>query len=165
MNDAIMVELRFFGASIFWGMLLLFIYDFLRILRRVVNHNGFFIVIEDVLYWITCSVLIFRMMYQQNNGIIRGFSILAMVLGMLLYHAGISDLVVTVISEILNKILYYIGKLIILLFSPIQFIFSRIRKLFVWLLLKIKKVNHFCVKTLKNVWKSSKITVSKNEKR
>ena len=165
MNDAIMVELRFFGASIFWGMLLLVIYDFLRILRRVVNHNGFFIVIEDILYWITCSLLIFHMMYQQNNGIIRGFSILAMVLGMLLYHAGLSDLVVAVISEILNKILYYIGKLISLLFSPIKFIFSRLRKLLVWLFSKIKKVNHFFVKTLKNVQKSSKITVSKNEKR
>jgi len=164
MNGAIMVELRFFGASMFWGMLLLVIYDMLRILRRVVNHNGFFIAIQDILYWVTCSLLIFHMMYQQNNGIIRGFSILAMILGMLIYHAGISDLLVYFISEILNNIIKFIGKLIALLFMPLRIIFNKIGKLFVWLFLKIKKINHYLLKSLKNVFKTSKIAVSENEK-
>jgi len=164
MNDAIMVELRFFGASIFWGMLLLIIYDMLRILRRVVKHNGFFIAIQDILYWVTCSLLIFHMMYQQNNGIIRGFSILAMLIGMLIYHAQISDLVVYVISEILNKTIKLIGKLIALLFMPIRIILNKTGRLFRWLFLKIKKIGHYLIKSLKNAFKTSKIAVSENEK-
>ncbi len=164
MNDAIMIELRFFLTSMLWGILLLIIYDLLRILRRVVKYNTFFIAIQDILYWVICSVLIFLMMYRQNNGIIRGFSILAMLIGMLVYHAVISDFLVNVISGILNKIISIIGKLITLIFKPIKFIFNKIGKLCSWLLLRIKKLIHYLLKTLKNIWKSSKISVSDNEK-
>lgn len=164
MNEAIIVELRFFGTSILWGMLLLIMYDLLRILRRVVKHNSFFVAIQDILYWITCSVLIFCMMYKQNNGIIRGFSIIAMLLGMLLYHAELSDLLVNAISGIINKIISYGIKLIKVFFSPIRFILNKISRIFVWLISKIKKMYHYLLKTLKNIWKSSKLAVSENEK-
>jgi spore cortex biosynthesis protein YabQ len=164
MNAAILVELRFFGMSFYWGMFLLLIYDLLRILRRIVKHNNFFITVEDVIYWITDSVLIFRMMYQQNNGIIRGFSILAMLLGMLFYHAVFSEFLVRVISGIINKITAYIIKFINLLLTPFFFIFSRISRFFLWIKIKMRNMYHYFLNSLKNKRKSGKIAVSENEK-
>lgn len=164
MNDAIMIELRFFGTSVLWGVILLILYDLLRIFRRVIIHNGFFIAFEDLIYWVVSSLLIFHMMYQQNNGIIRGFAILAMLLGMILYHSVFSELFVYTISTLLNQIINLIGKLITLILKPFCFIFRKIKRLFVWIFTKIKKFMQFLLKSLKKLKNSSKIAVSDNEK-
>lgn len=164
MNDAIMIELRFFCTSVLWGVLLLVFYDVLRIIRRIIAHNGFFIALEDLIYWVISSLLIFRMMYRQNNGIIRGFAILAMLLGMILYHSALSELLVDMISGMINKIIGLIGKVIIFILKPFKFLFCGIKRIFVWIFSKIKKFLHFLLKILKKFWKSSKIAVSENEK-
>lgn len=165
MNDAIMVELHFFGTSVLWGALLLVIYDALRILRRIITHNGFFVAFEDLIFWVISSLLIFHMMYRQNNGIIRGFAIMAILLGMLFYHYTVSEIAVDAVSGLLNKIINLIGKLIALLFKPVRFFSRKIKRIFSWISNKIKKFIHFLLKTLKRVKKSGKIAVSENEKR
>lgn len=134
MNEAIIVELEFFVVSILWGGIIIAFYDCLRIIRKVIKHNGFFIALEDVLYWVVSSLLIFNMMYKQNNGIIRTFSILAMFIGMMLYYNLLSELLVEKISFILIKI-------------------KKIVK-------KLKKVAYIKIKRLKNKVKSSKILLS-----
>lgn len=164
MNGAIMIELRFFGASIFWGMLLLIIYDSIRILRRIVKHNEFFVGIQDILYWVTCSLLIFHMMYQQNDGIIRGFSILGMLLGMLGYHTVLSDFLVKVLSSIINKIINFFVRIIWIILKPIRFLLQKLGYLIIGIFKKFKKIIHYLLNTLKKMWKSDKITVSENEK-
>lgn len=163
MNKVIMVELRFFAASIIWGMLLIVFYDLLRILRRVVKHNGFFIAIEDIIYWVVCSILIFRMMYEQNNGIIRGFSILAMLLGMLIFHHAISDFFVNIISVLIHKLFHFIGMILKTIFKPFYFVLKKIRKVFSWVFRKIKKFRNKILLLKKNR-KSSKMAVSDDEK-
>lgn len=163
MNKVIMVELRFFAASIIWGMLLIVFYDLLRIFRRVVKHNGLFIAIEDIIYWVVCSILIFRMMYEQNNGIIRGFSILAMLLGMLIFHHAISDFFVNIISVLIHKLFHFIGMILKTIFKPFYFVLKKIRKVFSWVFRKIKKFRNKILLLKKNR-KSSKMAVSDDEK-
>ncbi|MDF2474209.1 MAG: hypothetical protein K0R21_1991 [Anaerocolumna sp.] len=164
MNEAIFLELRFFGASILWGIILLIIYDFLRIIRRIVKHNSIMIGMQDIIYWLICSILIFRMMYQQNDGIIRGFSILAMLLGMIFYHYTISDRLVNLISNSINAILEFICKVLRFICSPFIFLFKKILKILSWVFGKLKKLFNYFIKILKKIFKSSKITVSEEEK-
>jgi spore cortex biosynthesis protein YabQ len=167
MNDAIMIELHFFGTSILWGALILVFYDVLRIIRRIIIHNGFFVALEDLLYWVICSLLIFHMMYKQNNGIIRGFAILAMLLGMIIYRGTLSDLLVETISNVLNTIINFvkktIGKVISIFLKPIKFIFKKLHKFFRWIFSKIKKFLRYILKPLKKIRKSSKIKLPESE--
>ena len=58
-------------------------YDVIRIFRRLIPHGTAAVAVEDILYWLICGVSIFRMLYLENSGAIRGFA--AVVLGMLLY--------------------------------------------------------------------------------
>lgn len=74
------------------GMLL--VYDMLRIFRRIVKHRTPGIAVEDMIFWIACAFWLFRLMYQENDGSIRGFIILGAFLGMLLYNLGCSSLIV-----------------------------------------------------------------------
>jgi spore cortex biosynthesis protein YabQ len=151
-------------ASMIWGMLLIVFYDLLRIFRRVIKHNVFFIAIEDIIYWAICSILIFRMMYVQNNGIIRGFSILAMLLGMLIFHNAISDFFVNIISVLIHKLFHFIGMILNTIFRPFYFILKKIRKVVLWVFRKIKKVKNNILLPLKKIRKSSKMAVSDDEK-
>lgn len=164
MNEAIIVELQFFLVSILWGSLIIVFYDCLRIIRKVIKHKEFFIALEDVLYWVISSLLIFNMMHKQNNGIIRTFSIIAMFIGMLLYHKLFSELFVELVSFIIIKIKRLIFKVLTYLMKPLSWlrgVFNKtigktIRKIF----RKLKKVVHIQIKGLKNKVKSSKIPLS-----
>jgi spore cortex biosynthesis protein YabQ len=168
MNKAILVELRFFLTSVIWGMVLLVIYDVLRILRRVIKHNAFFVAFQDIIYWVVSSVLIFHMMYNQNNGIIRGFAILAMLLGMIIYHGIFSEFLVEGISSVINKVIYTIYKIISktihIILSPFRFIGKRLMIFFRFIFKKFKKLGLFILNRLKKIRKSDKIAVSDDEK-
>lgn len=60
-------------------------YDGIRIFRRILPHKTVAVAIEDLLYWLASGVCIFRMLYLENSGAIRGFAIAAVVLGMVMY--------------------------------------------------------------------------------
>ena len=85
MSEGILLELQFFFKAFAWGMAMMVLYDILRLFRRLIRHNVFAVAVEDILYWLVCGVLIFRMLYLENSGAVRGFAIVAVVLGMLLY--------------------------------------------------------------------------------
>lgn len=128
MSAAIGIELQFFLTSIVWGIILLVIYDVLRIFRRVIKHKWIFVAVEDILFWVVSAILIFQMMYEQNNGIIRGFSILGMTLGMIIYNQSLSGYAVKWISKFFLLIGNGIKKTIQWIAKPIQWIIQRVKK-------------------------------------
>lgn len=154
MNKAITIELQFFLISVLWGVILLFAYDLLRIIRRVLKHNSFFLAIEDLIFWVVSSVFIFAMMYRENNGIIRGFSIMGMMIGMVLYHYGISEWFVTSVT-----------KLIYILMRPFAIIINRIKKVILFVLKKFEKLVKLISVRLKKLHKSSKIVINKRKQK
>ncbi|NLJ96268.1 MAG: hypothetical protein GX321_03880 [Clostridiales bacterium] len=148
MNQGIRIELHFFMISILWGIIILFAYDQFRILRRIIRHNLLFLTIEDLLFWILASVFIFAMIYEKNSGTIRGFSIMGMGIGMILYHYIFSDMIVKLISR---------G--IMILLGPLFFIFNWLKKSLYFIIKKIRKLSGKIYIHLKNRIKSVKISI------
>lgn len=167
MKLVIINELRFFLNSILWGVILLVIYDVFRILRKIIKHNGFFIAIQDIIYWVVCSILIFNMMYEQNNGIIRAFAVLAVVIGMLLYHGSVSNMVVDFISMVINKVIHFvnlvIGTAINTILWPFKFIFKKIKRFVLFIAKKVRKLVLALIKPLKIKKKKVKMELSENQ--
>lgn len=85
MSIGIQFELQFFGKALACGLFLALVYDGIRLFRRLIRHGKRTVAAEDLLYWLTCGILIFRMLYRENDGAVRGFAIAAVVLGMILY--------------------------------------------------------------------------------
>ncbi|MEG1846884.1 MAG: spore cortex biosynthesis protein YabQ [Lachnospiraceae bacterium] len=102
MSIHIIHELYFLMHAMLMGMEITLVYDGIRILRRVVKHNLIAVSIEDMIFWIGCSISIFLLFYQESNGSLRWFAILGATLGMLFYKATLSYYVVTYTSRILN---------------------------------------------------------------
>ena len=85
MSGRIVEELTFFAESFLWGIQMAMLYEVPRFLRCLIRHGTFAVAMEDLVYWIAYGFLLFRMMYLKNDGIIRGFALLAVLLGMILY--------------------------------------------------------------------------------
>lgn len=68
----IVEEVRLLLISAAIGILLLLIYDGIRIFRNLIPHGSFFLALEDFLYWLAASLLIFWMVYRSNDGAMRG---------------------------------------------------------------------------------------------
>lgn len=164
MNKEILTELSFFGTCVLWGIYLLVFYDVFRIIRRVFPRGAILVGIEDLLYWTVSSILIFRMMYQQNNGIIRGFAILGIFLGMIFYRNLISDPLVDFIAGFLNKIKDGILAVIRLIFKPFRFLGHLVAVVFRKVFKLFKKISLNIQKLLKKNKESSKITLSDKKK-
>lgn len=86
MSLAMNHELFLLWQSVWMGVILLILYDILRIFRAVVPHRSIWITIQDLCYWIVSGLYIFTKMYRENNGMIRCFVFAGILLGMLCYH-------------------------------------------------------------------------------
>lgn len=154
MSDLIGLQMQFFLMSILSGIILLVVYDILRIFRRIIKHSRVMVSIEDILFWILGSIFIFVMMFKQNNGTIRGFAIMGMVIGMFLYNFFLSIYVVNISSKMINLILSVIKKIIGFILTPFKFVFRKT----VRFCIRIKK---YLVKYLIKLYKAVKISVTK----
>ena len=63
MSPEIELEMYFLFHSFLMGILITVLYDILRILRRILPHNILAVSVEDFLYWIVCSLLVFVTTY------------------------------------------------------------------------------------------------------
>ena len=56
-------ENLFLFYSVIMGIYITFLYDLLRIGRRVITHNGFWVSVEDLAFWIYCAMKVFYLMH------------------------------------------------------------------------------------------------------
>lgn len=100
----IIKELQFFGLAVLRGILMLVLYDLLRIIRRVISHGVWAVAMEDLCYWLAAVFLVFQLIYQENDGALRGYALFAVGVGMAAYHWSVSSWLVEHISAVLNVI-------------------------------------------------------------
>ena len=85
-STSIYQELLFLGSSVLVGMGLFFLYDILRIFRRILPHGNIWIGVEDFLYWIIFTGVVFVLLYRENDGMVRGFAFGGLLVGMTCYY-------------------------------------------------------------------------------
>lgn len=126
--EEIYQEGRFFLASLLSGILILFLYDFLRILRCVCRHKKWMVFWEDYFFWVLSGFFVFLMIYQVNDGSVRSFALFGMGLGMWAYHVGPSTAWVCLISRILKRILRFLKQIYNFIKSPFVFLSKKWKK-------------------------------------
>lgn len=114
-------ENEFLLHSLCMGIFITFLYDCLRILRRVLPHARFAVSLEDLAFWVYCGAQVFLLMYHESNGTLRWFAVLGALTGMFFYRKWISPLFVKYISILLSRILCLAGKLLKWLLKPFRY--------------------------------------------
>ena len=109
-------QAQIFLHSVIGGMIIAFIYDAFRIKRRAVKTSALVTYIEDIIYWIIVSIIMFAVVYYSNEGEIRGYLFLGTILGAILYALLLSRVV-------MNSALFII-KIVCRVFSSIWMVVS-----------------------------------------
>ncbi|WP_349669012.1 spore cortex biosynthesis protein YabQ [Lacrimispora sp.] len=90
MSVHIVYEVKLLLYSFFTGAGLMMTYDLLRIFRIFIPHSYVFTGIEDMIYWVYAALVTFSLLYEQNDGGLRGYVIAGVFLGMFLYDRLVS---------------------------------------------------------------------------
>lgn len=117
-------QLYTFLIFILVGMVIGITYDIFRILRKSFRTIDFITYIQDFLFWIITGVILLYSIFTFNNGELRSYIFIGILLGLILYMLSISKFFV----EICTKIICSIKKVIKMTFSPKKFI--KIRRIF-----------------------------------
>lgn len=96
--------------SFLTGVRIAAVYDVLRILRRVFPHKAILVSLEDLIFWIGTAADVFLLLYRENNGKLRWYTVLGAGLGLFLYERLIGRYGVRWISVLLNKVKNLLGK-------------------------------------------------------
>lgn len=120
-------ENEFLLHSLIMGVFIPFVYDILRIIRRVVPHGSFLVSVEDMGFWFYCGMEVFLLMYHESNGTLRWFAVIGAMLGIFLYRKLVSPLFVKYGSYIAAWVLRGLGKVLRWLCRPFGFMGRKAR--------------------------------------
>ena len=116
-----MNEIYIFLLFILTGMSIGILFDIFRILRKSFKTIDFITYIQDFLFWLLAGAILLYSIFSFNNGELRGYIFIGVILGIILYMLILSKYFVKVsvaIINILKKIIY----------TPIKFIINFIKK-------------------------------------
>ena len=98
------------------------LFDFFRILRRTIKTGNIVTYIQDILFWILTGVLVLYNIWYFNNGEIRVYMFLGIIIGTLIYMSTLSNIFVKLFTKILSTII----KVLEIPFKTIITIFRKI---------------------------------------
>ena len=104
MSVSIRYEAQLFLMSICTGVGLVMVYDCVRFFRIVCPHKTWVVGAEDLIYGFYCAVMTFSLLYQQNDGNLRGFCIGGVILGMTAYEHAVSRKVLKRLQKVVEWI-------------------------------------------------------------
>ncbi|MCM1086624.1 MAG: spore cortex biosynthesis protein YabQ [Muribaculaceae bacterium] len=143
MSQDIIQEVTFFLHSIIMGVVITFVYDWFLILRKLIKHGNLLVSLEDFLFWIACGLGVFYMLYRENNGILRWFTVIGALIGMACYKLLISNFFVHIMSTCIYKIVWLILRIVQIVVKPIKWLISKLKKWIIYLKKKLKKCQIF----------------------
>lgn len=148
MSEAIIADLDLWLASIATGIGMAFVYDWLRLFRRLVRHGRFAVDAEDLLYWTICFFVSFVLLYYGNNGVIRFVAVFGAALGMLLYAVTVGRIFVKVGYFLINKTIgsafRFLGRVLRKLHKILRSVIRKNKEILkkVGIITKIQKIWH-----------------------
>ena len=74
------------------GVVIGILFDFFRILRRTIKTGNIATYIQDILFWILTGILILYNIWYFNNGEIRVYMFLGIIIGTLIYMSTLSNI-------------------------------------------------------------------------
>lgn len=122
-------ELTVFAGAGATGLVSAFLYDLFRLKRRLVKTAAIMIHIEDVLYWIAASIILFLSSYVLSSGETRFYFFAGVLLGALLYFILLSKWVLLALRWLVGVLAWPVREVIKLLTPVFKGLAVAIRRL------------------------------------
>ena len=158
----IYTQLQLFFIFLINGLLIALLFDFFRILRKAMKTADFITYIEDALFWILTGFIILYSIFTYNNGEIRLFMFMAIILSILIYLAFISKMILNISLGIINVIKKILSTIFSIIKIPFHFFMKMIKKLFLnpisFIIINIRNYFTKSFKNFSNTLKKVKIS-------
>ncbi len=119
-------ENAFLLYALVMGIFVTFVYDILRIMRRVFPHGSVLTALEDLGFWVYCAAEVFLLMYRMSDGMLRWFAVLGAMVGIIVYKKLVSSWFVKYTALLLGKALEIVRRVLGVFFAPVRFVLHRI---------------------------------------
>lgn len=106
-----MLQLYIFFIFIVLGIIIAFIFDFFRILRKAFNTNNVITYLEDFIFCLLSGFLLIYCIFYYNNGELRLYLFIGVGIGIFLYILLLTKLINSILLKIFNPINKFINKL------------------------------------------------------
>jgi spore cortex biosynthesis protein YabQ len=138
------VQFLTIGMMCFGGALLGILFDVLRVVGGQLRLPKWFLPLTDIFFWIVATIIVFRLLYYSNQGQVRTYIFLGLLIGICFHFAFLSPWVVKLVLGILQLLkmgyrmlkrmveVIIIGPLIIL-YRTLLIIFGFLRALAIFL--------------------------------
>lgn len=152
MENTIILQLYLLLIFVITGIIIGIFFDIFRILRKSFKTPDIITYIEDVIFWILSGLFFLYILFIYNNGEIRSYVIIGLLLGILLYFLLISKYFIKINVLIINFVKTIILNVII---KPIKILLKLLRKIlkpFSFVVINIRKnIVDFCNKNFQKV--------------
>lgn len=157
MNTTITNQIYLFSIYFICGIIIGIFFDLFRILRQSFKTSDIVTYIEDIIFGILTGIFLIFIIFIFDNGELRTFTFIALVLGAILYLLTISRYFIRINVNILT----FLKKVIVKTFIIISYPFKIIKKYFFKLILRPYKILTI---NLKNILKNKIIKRKKIKK-
>lgn len=113
------------------GVLIGIIFDIFRISRKTIKTSDFVTYIEDFVFWIITSIILLYSIFTYNNGELRFFMFLAVILGFSLYLFTISSYLIKINVKIINLVKKVFLKIFEIIYNPFIKVFKILKKIII----------------------------------
>ena len=118
-----------FCVFIINGLLIGLLFDFFRILRKSFKTSDIITYIEDILFWILTGIILLYSIFTFNNGEIRFYMFLGVILGCIIYMLLFSRYIVNTITKIVLFFKKIIIKIINIMIYPLKMLIKMLNKI------------------------------------
>ena len=113
------------------GILIGLLFDVFRILRKTFPTKDFITYIEDILFWIITGILVLYSVFRFNNGEIRLYMFVAILISVISYMLLLSSHIIKINVHIINFIKKVVGKILNIIIKPFKSFFGFLSKVFI----------------------------------
>ncbi|MCX7885462.1 MAG: spore cortex biosynthesis protein YabQ [Caloramator sp.] len=124
-------QIYYFVYTAIAGIIIGVMFDVYRILRGFNSPNRLITAVSDLLFWIFTAILIFIFFFFTNNGELRYYTFVGLILGIFLYFKFISSIILKTLRFLIYYFIKFFRVIIILIFYPISLI-SYVFKLIIY---------------------------------
>lgn len=128
MYNSVPVETGFFLASVVGGLVAAFLYDLLRISRKVADPCDAVVNVEDILFMAVAAGLVFVTAYLKNNGEMRWQGFIGFGVGGGLYAFVVKNRILNLGTFLIGVLVKVAEKIIRILTFPFVLIFRIFKK-------------------------------------
>jgi len=128
MYSTVAMEAVFFLSSIVAGLCAAFLYDLLRISRRILGPSDAVVNVQDVIFLATAALILFYAAYLKNSGEVRWQGFIGCGLGAVLYAVIVKNRVLNASTFVIKWIVRIIQRIIKILFFPVSLMMKILKK-------------------------------------